>query len=419
MNAPGGTPEGSAPTDDAATRQGTLKPWQRDRFRQVVIWVVAGSAGVAAVLVTVLLVMGGNGDPGSASNSVTPTSSATASEVVETPSPQASSIATATPSLAATSTPVPSTPPTAAPQADPPAALGFGWHRVLTELNLREEPASVAALVARLPRDEVVWVVGQPHHRGGYDWYQAATLDEKTGWIASGPTSDPFAARLAAEEILLSCGRVDSSDGIRVDGLRIGPLDAVERGGFELAAATGDEQCVTYALDGNRPVAYLRLLLDACGGPTWDGAKLTFKPTLWGDVVPDYKVKRTVEVARAFLNENSLLDSAGMSNKLKVLLLGGQLEEPFGCISLYIEDAGDQIRRELEVWLSDCLIMTDQTARSVTLKPATGGAGVTLLKPGVVNIDDINVDQPTRINLFAWTHPEEKLTILGFGGCSS
>jgi hypothetical protein len=423
MQTPSGSPP-PPPTHGGGTAQPTKKFWQQDRFRQVVIWGAAGAGVLAAVLTTVVVVMGGSDGGGAAAGSATPSASPSESAVVS-PTPIATVGSTATPTTAPTATPEPTTPPPAtAPPApdDPPVVLGGGWTKVLTELNLRDEPTSVAAVVKRLPRDELVWVVprgGDPVQGDGFYWYPAETLDGESGWIASGPSSDPHADGLSTEDTLLSCGKVESGDGIRIDGLRAGPLDAVERGGFALAAATGDEQCVTYTLEGDRPVAYIDLLLDACGGPTWDGGKLMLKPTAWGDVVTEYKVKRTVEVAKAIWAGNSLLDDAGLSNKLKVLLLGGQAAQPFGCLSIYIQEAGEQIRRELEVWLSDCMILTANTTSTVSMKLAAGGDGVVFLKPDNVGIRTITVGQPTRINLFAYTHPEETLSMGGFGGCAA
>lgn len=398
--------------------------WQRDGFRQVVVWLAAGSAAVAALLVAVLVAMGGSNDGAGAGASSMPSASPSgvaAATASETPTPTAAvtATATATPtaSPATTTAPTATTPP-ATPVPVAPAGLARGWARVNTGLNLREEPGIGSAAVTRLPNDEVVWVVGGPQSRDGYDWYEVRTLGNDHGWIATGPASDPFATSISEEETLLSCGPVDSDDAIRVDGLRPGPLDAGQRGGLELADAIQGEACVTYTLLADRPIRYLDLLLDACGAPVWDGSHLLLKPTSWGDVIPDYKVKRTVEVASALLTELSAVDADGMTNKLKVLILGGQLAQPFACISVYIQEEGRDSRREIETWLGgECLIMTELTDSHVVVKPATGGTGVLLTRISTREFQTITLGQPTVVNLFAGTSTAERLWMGGFGRC--
>jgi hypothetical protein len=374
-----------------------------------------------AALVVVLVVVGGDGEVDATGATPTPAASASALAVVS-PSPTAKP--TISPTPVATATPVqtataqPATPEPAPP--GPPATLTLGWARIETELNLRAEPALAAGLIARLAGDEVVWVASAPHQRDGFSWYQVQTLNKDTGWIASGPADEPYATIISGEETLLSCGAVESDGGVRVDGLRPGPLDAAQRGAFEMTDATQGEACVTYALENREAVRYIQLFLDACGAPVWDGDRLTLKPTSYGDVINDYKVKRTVEVAPALLTERSAVDDDGLTNKLKVFILGGQLAKPFACTSVYLDEEGSDSRREIEVWLGgECLILTELTATDARVRPASGGSSVSLRRMSTAAFSGITIDKPTIVNLFSTTSASEgeRLWMGGFGGC--
>jgi hypothetical protein len=292
-----------------------------------------------------------------------------------------------------------------------------GWAQVTTELNLREEPAVAATSVDRLPADEVVWVAGGPEHRDGYDWYLVQSIGRDSGWIASGAADDPFATSLSQEETLLWCGTVESGNGIRVNGLRPGPLDAAQRGALALADATQTEACVTYVLEDNEPGRYLGVFLDACGAPVWDGQRLTLKPTSYGDVINDYKVKRTIEVASALLTERSAVDEDGLTNKLKVFLLGGQLARPFACMSVRIREEEPGGRRESVYVGGECLVLTELTDTYAVVKPAAGGHGVSFTRTSTVAFTEIEIGEPTIMNVFATTTTSERFWMGGFGAC--
>jgi hypothetical protein len=374
---------------------------------------VTVAVGVAAVVAAVLLVifLTGRGNAGVADGSTSALPSASASEMPSA-GPSTEGSPTATPRPSATATPGG---PTAGQQV-----LELGWGRADTTLNLRDDPGTAALIQVSILRDEVLRIVAGPEAADGYDWYLVQTLDYSQGWVASGPASDPFVSALGSGTTFETCGAV-TSEGRRIDGLRIGYSDPVFDSMRELSAATDGEACVTFvAEDNSMPRRYVSMTLESCARPVFGpNGYFGFKPTTAGDVAEEWRLKRRVNIPNAFFEEGADMgEDQEYDNKWAVFLVGKNSAEPLACVSANLDERPDTYERELAAHLMDCITVIEEDADRLKIMPSTGSSYFLFSKPANTSIDPVTVGEPRLMKLEAGSrHDEGYLSLTDMGSC--
>ncbi|HEX5579851.1 MAG TPA: SH3 domain-containing protein, partial [Candidatus Limnocylindria bacterium] len=317
------------------------------------------------------------------------------------PSPSAS-LAEPTASVEPSSSPRPSPKPSASP--DPPQAeLAEGWARLNTGQELHSNATEDSPIVVTLPPRQVVWVSSGPYREDAdddRDWYSIETLDEKYGWIASGPPDDPLATTISNRFNFRSCGAVKVLDkAALVNGLRTERLDAVERASFELAEAMGTTACQRFSNEDYEPSVRLELFAHACGAPRWDGSVATLQPTTAGSVDATWRVPSTITIPDQLLTNRQRTDANGFTNAQKLMILASRQSSPFACVSTQvINDRYDHMKITTE--MAGCLEMTARDTSTATfVVPGGGGEPVTLFRSYRDGISDILLNDPTNVGL--------------------
>jgi hypothetical protein len=106
---------------------------------------------------------------------------------------------TTSPTAAPLSTPAPTATATVAadPTADTAPAQSVSWGegqnvRAATALNVRDNPGTTGRQVGRLGAGQVVTIRGGPAEADGYVWWRIDSGAGLTGWVAAGPTVNPW-----------------------------------------------------------------------------------------------------------------------------------------------------------------------------------------------------------------------------------
>jgi len=369
-------------------------PWWHDRVKLTFVIVV----GVLAVVVTALLLIMLNRGGEAASASATPTPSAEST----VPSPSASLAEPTSSAVPSSSTDLsPSASASVEPSREPQAELTQGWARIDTGLNLRDGPGEAYAIITRLQPRQVVWVNSGPSYDEASDdkrdWYYVQTLNDKYGWVASGPPDEPYATSISNQFTFNSCGAVQVlAHSALVNGLRTQRVDDSERGTLELAQAMGTRACQRFS---NRDYD-LRVGLDvevhACGAPSWDGSVAKLQPTTAGNVVASWRVPSVLRIPSPLLTDAAAVDADGLTNAQKILILGSHVSSPFACVTAVHKK---EYRQNTTTEVADCLVMTSRDSDTVTFAP-DGGDPVTFLGRGHFPAD-FPLNDPARLRLAA------------------
>jgi hypothetical protein len=397
--------EQDRPWADPTYSEQPRMPWWRDRFK-LAVSVGAGISTVIAAVLVVVFLTSGRGTAVVATGSTGASASASASEMPTTGPSQ-----TATPQASATATPGG---PTAGQQVLEP-----GWGRADTTLNLRYGPGTDSPIQSRVLRGTVLMIVDGPEARDGYDWYFAQLIDHNQGWFASGPASDPFVSVLGTGLTFEACGEV-TSNGNKVDGLRIGSSDLVTDSMFELAAATDGQACVIFgSRDNSFPWRYLSLILETCARPVFGPAGyFGFKPTTAGDVSEDVRLKRRVDIPNAFFDEGVDMEGVEYSNRWAVFLAGKNGADPLACVSARLNEDPETYQRELVAHLADCFTILSNEADLIKVKPAATTSYFVFIPPEDSSIDPVTIGDARRIELVAGSRDSEQyLSLTDMGAC--
>jgi hypothetical protein len=95
--------------------------------------------------------------------------------------------------------------------------------------------------------------------------------------------------------------------------------------------------------------------------------------------------------------------------------------QPLACVGATIVQQGDGAwQRDLEAWLEECLIVSEISNTHVTISPLSKDPTFRLGKPDDSHLDQIPVNQRTKLRVVAGTREGgEYLEIKNLGSCTS
>ena len=373
-------------------------PWWHDRLKVGLVAAVVGLLGLVAMILFLVVLNASGGGGATASPTATPSTSS--SEPIASPSssmPEASETPTASSAASASASA------SASPSSEPQAELALGWNRIDTALNLRGGPGEDSPVVRRLQPGELVWIDSEAVRDEEYTWYYAQTLTEDSGYLASGPSDEPYASLVSNRFVFSSCGSVATSGNFGfVNGLRTTRLNDFELEAFALASTMDTRGCVRYSMENYDPKSKLTLEVHACGAPFQDGSSFGLLPVTSSDVDQAWLVDESLIVADLLLTSGQAIHDDGLTNHKKLLILARSLTTPLACVTAEVKKREDN-RRDLQFVtdLTACLVMTQNGSDAVTFAPASGGEGVRLLKDRRGKIADVTLNDPNILHVHA------------------